>query len=385
MFRRTREAFTLIELLVVIAIIAVLIGLLLPAVQKVREAAARISSTNNLKQLGLAFANYHDANGEFPHNGTWDNSCWLWGPPWGNAAPRAQMAPGCSWIFKILPYVEQGNLYNNWVSASDGSSGYTSPIKVFMDPGRGGSGVCVTPLSNGAVPALTRDAQSGNWTATDNSVIYAGPSSDYAANAMLIGSAENTALNGTATTFDPNWTGAVNTWHPFHRKFTSISDGSSNTIAVGTKSLATNCYSQRGICGNNVYTKYQSLTLSNGTTIDPGDCAALDSGPEYGVMRSFGPDTLWWFATTSGGVSIPGQSYQAPSWAAGFGEWSVLQDKPNQAYLLGGWGAPYAGGALIGMCDGSVRTLSYTTSSTTVLALSTPNGGEVIGQDGQGN
>jgi prepilin-type N-terminal cleavage/methylation domain-containing protein/prepilin-type processing-associated H-X9-DG protein len=130
-----RQAFTLIELLVVIAIIGNLVGLLLPAVQKVREAANRMTCQNNLKQIGLAFHNHHDGLLEFPTGG-WDS---LTPPNYINGSPAQGQKQRAGWAFQILPYVEAGNIWRGGQATNDNDRALVAigtTNKLFFCPSR---------------------------------------------------------------------------------------------------------------------------------------------------------------------------------------------------------------------------------------------------------
>jgi prepilin-type N-terminal cleavage/methylation domain-containing protein len=349
---RRRSAFTLIELLVVIAIIAILIGLLLPAVQKVRQAAARMTSSNNLKQIALATHNYQDARGVLPHNGTWEYTWWQFGPPWQLNPPRPEMAEGCSWAYKILPFIEQDNLYKTF--------NFTTPVKTFLDPGRAGTGLSAEQYNTGDLQSIRRS----------------GPVTDYAANGLLIGSAMDTSAPGT---YDPNWTGPPSTWRVTRRRIEGITDGSSNTVMVGQKAMATQTYSNRGP---------GQFTMSNGATRDKNDDPITEGGPTVmGLTRANGPDTMWYASGDNPGNVpfvdvIPGSRFKVqPGWTSWFRfVFEVVQDKPDLD-SWNRWGGPYPGGGLMGMADGSVRSIRYGTPVETVISACTPMGGEVYNLD----
>jgi prepilin-type N-terminal cleavage/methylation domain-containing protein len=321
--RIRHPAFTLIELLVVIAIIATLIALLLPAIQKVREAANRTRSTNNLKQIGLALHNHHDQVGELPNNGWWVNEWWIDWPE--NHRPRPRIAAGCSWAFKILPYLEQNNLYNNYE--------YNVGVKVFLDPGRAGQEYSTATAMGGET----------------NLMLIQGAVSDYAANAMILGNNHNVAQTGPNSFEDNNNNPNC---RPLRTKFANITDGTANTILAGTKALDSNLYNRRGTHDSD---------------------APISMGHSLSLLKSNTGDHYPWMADADGTV-IPGQKFPVVSWVP-FTMESVV-DRPG-VDAFNRWGSPYSSGSLFCMADGSVRTIPHRLSSTIYLTYLTPNGGEV--------
>ncbi|WP_439630344.1 DUF1559 domain-containing protein [Gemmata sp.] len=212
---RPPRGFTLIELLVVIAIIAILIGLLLPAVQKVREAAARMQCSNNLKQLGLAVHNYHDTVQRLPPGGAEDQ------PPFGTDTGASGGAWGSSWMVYILPGIEQNAIASKWQYS--GSSGvFNANNNAAM------AGATIKTFSCPSSPLKTGPSPSNSSACLANYVGIAG-----AANGTIPGYTEarvnslpSGGIVGGGGMLIPN--GQV--------RFTGVADGLSNTILISEQS-----------------------------------------------------------------------------------------------------------------------------------------------------
>ena len=191
-----RRGFTLIELLVVIAIIAILIGLLLPAVQKIREAANRIKCQNNLKQIGLGQHNYHATFEKFtPARGTLGQQLGFSTDGWTQYR---------GWMSELLPYIEQDNLYKGLYSSWSGGffANYNKPVSGFICPSdpRGGQLKAPPAAGNGALTCYL--GVTGN---NNNTVVFNGPT-----NGIFDVSTRGVGVAG-------------------------ITDGTSNTVMVGER------------------------------------------------------------------------------------------------------------------------------------------------------
>jgi len=209
--RQRTRGFTLIELLVVIAIIAILIGLLLPAVQKVREAAARMKCGNNLKQIGIAVHSYHDANGYMPPGGF---------TPWG--------AEG-SWPYRILPYIEQDNV------AKLNTSNNVDPVRYKGVPIYN----CPSRRNTAAIPAQGNRYLMDYAAATPAQVNNYNGWDQFWYGDVWGMSWTGGAYNGVIVRGGQNGSGP---WYGGKSTMTSITDGTSNTLMIGEKRLDTRNY-----------------------------------------------------------------------------------------------------------------------------------------------
>jgi len=353
---KTRKGFTLVELLVVIAIIGILVSLLLPAVQSARSAARRLQSSNHLKQLGLAFLNYHNTRKHLPHQGSDSYAYMVFG--FTEPTPmRPELADGCTWAYKILPFIEESALYDRW--------NHTTPIATLLDPSRGSTGVAASSSPSHDTSHL--------WDLINPaSFLFGGAVTDYAANIGVIGSVQNTEADDGVNYSAHYWFSPPSTWANWNLK--RITDGTSHTILLGTKAMATQTYEARG---------KGFITLSNGalmgTDDDPITNAGIWAGP-MGTARGWTPDTINWLAGPNSNSTpwvgiVPGNKYHIKpnhsSWLAD--SFEIVQDSLDLD-PFNRWGSPYPGGALFAMADGSVRTISYNVDRDSFRAFVTPNG-----------
>ncbi|MDY3552441.1 DUF1559 domain-containing protein [Gemmata sp. JC717] len=324
--RRPSHGFTLIELLVVIAIIAILIGLLLPAVQKVREAAARMSCQNNLKQIGLAAHNYESAYGAFPYS-------------------KRTSRPQRSWAPDLLPNLEQANAvsgayYNldeNWwrtIGEVAPNVGATIPngttaqtvFKVFNCPS--------TPVQ----PRL----QSKTETPPEQNKV--GSCTDYFAVEGV-----SSAIAAEGVTLPGDLKGVLRPFGEGMTRITAIGDGTSNTV------LFAECAGREDVYRGRTRTPAAADKANPACARARGGAWATNDNP-----FEIGQRTEW----CSGSNSIPGAMKINNS-----NEWGHL------FYSF------HSGGANAVFADGSVRFLKESAALSALVAMSTRNGGEVLANE----
>ena len=320
---RGAAAFTLIELLVVIAIIAILIGLLLPAVQKVREAAARSQCTNNIKQMSLALHNYHDVNNKFPQS---------------RSVPLAVGQPAVTFSVHthILPQMEQANVHRtvdftvDWGHANN-TTARSAVVKSYFCP----SEPNVDKLPNGWAPSSYR-ANEGS-------------------NIKFVPHSSNPTL--------PDGNGPF--WINKQYRFADITDGTSNTAAFTERIF--------GDFTNGAAEELKDGYVLTQTPTTPDEAMAICQGLDWrnlsyqGYSNNGGP----WLAGAAQSTVI---HFSVPPFAR-----QCLY--PNNFTMVSAASSNHTGGVVVGMCDGSVRFAAKSISIDTWRAVGSRNGGEVIGNE----
>jgi prepilin-type N-terminal cleavage/methylation domain-containing protein/prepilin-type processing-associated H-X9-DG protein len=345
--RRT-AAFTLVELLVVIAIIAVLIGLLLPAVQSTREAARRSQCSNNLKQTGLAILCYHDAYGRFPPGGTTDS------PPFGTQT--SDLGYGSAWTVFILPFMEQGNLFDRLQFS--GGSGWGQPAaRNNLQAAQGGrisSYLCPSSaIGTDAInPYFVRPSQTNHYAAITG-----------AAPGLIPGFTETRFRSGNpgmSNCCAGGILGGGGTLIPGHQqmmRIASLKDGASNTLLVSEQN--------------------DFLFTQNGTR------QAWATGILHGWMIGFRWSSVVWDGTQI----ADGRAFQMTTVRYAINRKHGWPDDPGHCGATGvcanaGTNVPlnsaHPGGVNALRADGSVSFLSEAMPLATLAALATRDDGQVV-------
>jgi prepilin-type N-terminal cleavage/methylation domain-containing protein/prepilin-type processing-associated H-X9-DG protein len=365
------RGFTLIELLVVIAIIAVLISLLLPAVQSAREAARRAQCINNLKQIGLAFANYESANQVFPlgaMTGVTSAANSTWGAQINNN--------GVSWVALTLPYLEQNTIFsaiNFQVHITDGlaqpdfATAWYTKLSVLQCPSDGDQDGFRTDAN------VTNDGI-GQYCATNAPLPPGGgtgmvPVTNYLTSFgdnYCIGALTKSAIFPTETPYTtwPPVPGQPRIGWPGYQG--TYADINANLPPVGAPG------SQRGMFDPSTN---QSVKISS---ITDGTSNTISAGESLPAQRA--DNNVWEFSANADGTTVP-INYPTPlncNTAGGFGT-------PNWAsrcsYANTGFKSHHPGGGNFLFADGSVHFLKQSIAMTTYCALGSRNGGEVISAD----
>lgn len=285
---RTPHGFTLIELLVVIAIIAILIGLLLPAVQKVREAAARMKCQNNLKQLSLAMHTFHDAQGRFPEGQVIQT--FRWSDDW----PRTNDRRG--WQQFLLPYIEQQALYNQITAFVQNLNIDTKPGEYsFMAPGVG------TPIS-----------------------VFMCPSDPNAGKNLRQGLHGNYLTCAGSVPLQPFWVSVTSDGISFPQsqvRITDITKGTSNTLMMGEIRAGVDAGAADSKSTRESRGEYYNAWGSNNFfhTIHPPNTTVADRADECNASNPQAPCST----DISGGLWISQRSFHTGGVSSGLADGSV--------------------------------------------------------------